>query len=378
MKTNRLPKAVTLFSAAALGASALLLSGGHGRTADHRDAPSIHEDPRADLLDVYVFVNPNKADSVVLIWTINPATVPGLGGIAFSPEVLYDFKIDNDGDFKEDLVIQQTFTSPAAGPQQFLMLGPAKPKRSGGIVNSLLDADKVLSFSGPCDGTHVNGPAGMRAFAALTDDPFFFDVIWTFRLLGITPGGPLTRPPGIDFFAGLNCSTFIVEVPASLLRGPLGNKINVWSTTNRPMVSHLASKTEKEDKNSKLFTQVDREGKPALNTVLIPTARKDEYNRGTPHTDRALFRDQAIATLARINGDAAYSAVLADVLLPDVLTLDLGSTAGYLNGRAPQDDVIDITLNAASKGAVTSDGVNANDKPFPTDFPFVAPPHTTQ
>jgi hypothetical protein len=163
-----------------------------------------------------------------------------------------------------------------------------------------------------------------------------------------------------------------------LLRGSLGNKLNIWSTTSRPMLSLRANKTEKEDKNSKQFTQVDREGKPALNTVLIPTSRKDEYNRGTPSTDRALFRDQAIATLTHINGDAAYSAQIADALLPDVLTLDLTSTAGYLNGRTPQDDVIDITLNVASKGAVTSDGVNGNDVPFPADFPFIAPAHRPQ
>ena len=378
MNRNRFSKTFSSVMAAAYCAAALFVING-ARAADHRDAPSIHEDPRADLLDVYALVNPNNTNNVVLIWTINPATVPGLGGIAFSPDVLYDFKIDNDGDFKEDLVIQQIFTRPENGPQQFLLLGPAKPKHSGGIVNTALNADDVTHFSGPCNGTIVSGPSGMRGFAGLTDDPFFFDVVWTFRLLGITPGGPLTnRPPGIDFFAGLNCSTFAVELPASLLRGSLGNRINVWSTTSRPMLTLLANRTEKEDKTSKQFTQVDREGKPTLNTVLIPTPRKDEFNRGTPFTDRSLFRDQAIATLTRINGDAAYSTQIADVLLPDVLVLNLDNTGGYLNGRRPQDDIIDITLNVASKGAVTGDGVNSNDKAFPSDFPFIAPPFKAQ
>jgi len=378
MKINHLYKNFGLFAAATFCASTVL-TGGIASAADHRDAPSIHEDPRADLLDVYAFVNPNNTDNVVLIWTINPGTVPGLAGIEFSPDVLYDFRIDNDGDFKEDLVIQTVFTSPVKGPQQFLMLGPAKPNQSGGIESTALRTNHVLNFSGPCNATIVNGPSGLRAFAGLTDDPFFFDNIWTFRLLGITPGGPLTnRPPGVDFIAGLNCSTLAVEVPASLLRGPNGNTIHVWSTTSRPRVSILANKTAKEDRHGKVFTQVDREGKPTLNTVLMPTARKDEYNRGEPFTDRARFRDQAIATLTRINGDSAYSTTIADVLLPDVLTLDMGNTSGYLNGRAPQDDVIDITLNVASKGAVTTDGVNANDKPFPADFPFVATPHKPQ
>ena len=32
-------------------------------------------------------------------------------------------------------------------------------------------------------------------------------------------------------------------------------------------------------------------------------------------------------------------------------------------------------LSAASKLAVTTDGINANDVAFPTDFPFFAPAH---
>ena len=82
-----------------------------------------------------------------------------------------------------------------------------------------------------------------------------------------------------------------------------------------------------------------------------------------------------VAELVKINADQAYSETLADSLLPDVLTLDMTSTAGFLNGRRLDDDVIDGVLNLASKGAVTTDAVNANDVPFLTDFPFFAPPH---
>src|SRR5262249_45402879 len=54
------------------------------RTADHRDAPGISEDVRADLADVYSFVNPNNGN-IVLAMTVNPFTVPGAIGVNFSP-----------------------------------------------------------------------------------------------------------------------------------------------------------------------------------------------------------------------------------------------------------------------------------------------------
>ena len=79
--------------------------------------------------------------------------------------------------------------------------------------------------------------------------------------------------------------------------------------------------------------------------------------------------------LALDGNDSATANTLAGALLPDVLTLDVTSTAGFLNGRRPQDDVIDAELNLLTKGQVTGDGVNANDVPFLTDFPFFAPPH---
>jgi hypothetical protein len=70
-----------------------------------------------------------------------------------------------------------------------------------------------------------------------------------------------------------------------------------------------------------------------------------------------------------------------------------GDLAGYPNGRRPGDDVVDITLRAAAgvllpgnacAGGTAScnqapnnqlgDGVNENDRPFRTSFPYLASP----
>ena len=55
---------------------------------------------------------------------------------------------------------------------------------------------------------------------------------------------------------------------------------------------------------------------------------------------------------------------------------------GFPNGRRLRDDVVDITLQAAAgilKGANVStlgDGVDTNDVPFRSTFPYLAFPHS--
>ena len=346
------------------------------QTADHRDAPGVNEDPRADINDIYAFVNPNDGN-VVLAMTVNPFQIGGAPGIAFGQDVLYEFKIDNTGDNVEDLVIQTTFGKilSSSTPQTFSVRGPAKP-RIAGTASSLLLQD-APAITGNADSTiaTATGPV-VKAFAGVRDDPFFFDLIFGFRLLGISPGGPLTRAPGIDFFAGINCSIIALEIPPSVLRGSAGNVLRIWGTTGRAKNLVRSGSVYLADAQTGPFTQIDRMAFPVENTVLMPTRLKDAFNHSVPTQD-ALFREEAVAHLVAINNDRTYSETLVDaVLFPDVLTLDVtkGST-GFLNGRRPQDDVIDIVLQAASKGVLAGDAVNANDVPFLSDFPFFAPAH---
>jgi hypothetical protein len=356
----------------ALVVLALVVLAVPARTADHRDAPSISEDARADLLDVFGFVNPNNGN-VVLAATVNPFIIGGAIGVAFGPDILYEFKIDNTGDNIEDLVVQATFSATVPGPQTVTIRGPVKPRITGATS---IRMDNAPQASGPATGVVFTGSGAVsRVFAGLRDDPFFVDLIWVLRLIGAQPGGPLTRDPGIDFFAGLNCSLLAVELPPSFLRGSTGNVIRFWAATSRPRTSTRSATPYLADTQTEPFVQVDRTAIPAVNTVLMPPRLKDAFNRASPRQD-SIFRAAAIESLFRINGDRGYSQSLVDaVLLPDVATLDMGKVAGFLNGRRPEDDVIDIVLQAASRGAVPGDRVDANDVPFLTDFPFLAPPH---
>lgn len=129
------------------------------------------------------------------------------------------------------------------------------------------------------------------------------------------------------------------------------------------------------------FTQVDRKGIPALNTVFnhpSGTAGFDKtaYNVAAPSMDVASYRDQFITVLGAVGN--ADPAATADLLLPDELPVSLAGTTSFatLTGRALADDATDVALFVTvGDPSLQSDNVDANDVAFRADFPYVAPPH---
>lgn len=134
------------------------------------------------------------------------------------------------------------------------------------------------------------------------------------------------------------------------------------------------------------FTQVDRMGLPAINTVFnhpkgVTGFSKTTYNQKGPNTDVADYTAQFVTVLGAVANKTP--AALASALLPDELPAKLKSdTSGFANldGRKPQDDAVDIALTLVigdTLAQLHSDHVNANDKPFSTTFPYLAVPNTT-
>jgi Domain of unknown function (DUF4331) len=94
-----------------VGGLALLAAGLPALAADHRDAPAIRERPVADINDVYAFLAPDDPDQLVLAMTINPVSDPGFAPTyAFSPDVLYQFTIDNAGGPRPEHTIDVVFS----------------------------------------------------------------------------------------------------------------------------------------------------------------------------------------------------------------------------------------------------------------------------
>jgi hypothetical protein len=141
--------------------------------------------------------------------------------------------------------------------------------------------------------------------------------------------------------------------------------------------------------------QIDRMGRPAINTALIPSARKDEFNQAGPG-DGAGFVADVVASLTAIDGLDGDNTTglladnregLANLLLADFLTVDISQDncdGGYLalelgvaancGGRTLEQDVIDVTLQALVGNPGVTDAVDATEAPFSNDFPYLAAP----
>src|SRR3989441_8689073 len=99
--------------------------------SDHKDSALLAADHAADIADVYTFKSPVNPDNVVLVMTVSGFIPPSEASTTFfDPNVLYQWKIDNDGDAVEDLVIQ-AFVTGTGGHQVMHFPGPTKPSAMG-------------------------------------------------------------------------------------------------------------------------------------------------------------------------------------------------------------------------------------------------------
>ena len=155
-----------------------------------------------------------------------------------------------------------------------------------------------------------------------------------------------------------NVFGIVLEVPNSAL-GP-NPKVGIWAR----VVHHVAGK----------WVQVDRMGRPAINTVFNHGPDKVTFNKIHPTEDRSLFMSSFVNTLTSFGHSQAEATSLANVLLPDILTYDYSSAKGFLNGRKLTDDVIDISLNLVTKGKVTTDHVGPHTD-YLSVFPYLGNPH---
>jgi hypothetical protein len=175
--------------------------------------------------------------------------------------------------------------------------------------------------------------------------------------------------------------------------------------------------------SSRNWVQVSRLGMPLVNELVIPLGKKNRFNASEPGDDQQFLRFVQDPEPARlipvlypgINVPPAPRDDLVAIFLtgipglnqppnvtpsemirlnmgfapsssPDRLGLLAGQNDGFPNGRRLVDDVVDIELRALAGGTpftpdfnvppnnLLGDGVNTNDKPFLSTFPYVAVP----
>jgi hypothetical protein len=211
--------------------------------SDHQDTPLVELAPRFDVNDVYAFPAPgNSSNTVLVLGTSSPVTPAQTPSFTFGTkdQELYQIKIDNTGDAREDLVFQITFTG-KAGKQKVTLRGPAAPN-SVGTMNTLIGGKQIKGYTNT-----IIESNGIKLFAGPRDDPFFIDLEAFFRILpdrkpeagplSTITQGPLTfRPAGtaVDFLRGINDMAIVIELPTSMLASSATNgRFGVWGTTSR-------------------------------------------------------------------------------------------------------------------------------------------------
>jgi hypothetical protein len=377
--THLRPLGVLLGLLASLAVGTALLA----PAADHRDGPifvNTAVNGFMDINDVYIFQAPGNINNTVLILDVSP--FPGnLSPATFDPRLVFDVKVDNNGDAVEDITFRVTFGPPDANGVQAVTLRA--------LPSTRFPPTGILARGQTGQNIPVQGGGMFRA--AVQDDPFFFDAA-QFNAFVAAGMGSINRPPGQakNFFGPTaNTLSMVLEIPTARIRSSATNpNVGVWGTCTLNGV------------------QVDRMGRPAISSALIPPLprnnlargeRRNAFNAGHPRNDRRDFRADMISVLTTAFGrNATDAADLANFVLPDILTFNT-STAfttnpndanGFPNGRRMRDDVIDLEFNLLTNGGVTTDNVPDDNADKITDgtmrpdttlrpiaFPYIGAPN---
>jgi hypothetical protein len=234
--------------AAAVATVAALAGTGTGigiaRASDHQDNPLVELNPAMDMTDVYAFPgsSPDRIALVLNSWAfLTPAQTPST---AFDPNLLYQFKVDNTGDAKEDKVIQIVFKGTGAN-QTVEVRGPVAPPVIGAMNNQIANATPAVTGA---VNQVLGSSSGIQVFAGAREEPFFIDLEQFFRLLpdrkpstGTLSALPDTATAGsfrsaaaaVDFTKGFNVLSIVVELPTAMLTAGRSAKLGIWGTISR-------------------------------------------------------------------------------------------------------------------------------------------------
>jgi hypothetical protein len=437
--------------------------------SSHREAPITALDRTADVTDSYAFVSYDNPNNVTLILNVDPLLEPANGPnyFPFDPNVLYEMHVDNDHDGLDDVTFQFRFTTQIRQPNLFTgfvggiagipQITALDGSGSEGLslrqnytvtmikhgqsfcLNNGKTLFAVPSNVGP--ETMPNYPSlfsqgiyslenGAKVWAGTADDPFFIDLGAAFDSLNFRKGvGPVLSPAidaddthnyAPDAVGGYNVNSIVLEVPISLLTvdgkiHPAGDKqavIGTYGSTARPQITVRRSPNPVESFNlfGNGYQQVNREGNPLINEVIIGTGSKDRFSMDVPKNDAQFANfvlNPVLATVLGTLGVPVPPAPRTDLLLlvqyeapicpgcgpkdtgpvADLLRLNTGipatpvgkqkrlgflagDDAGFPNGRRPVDDVFDIAaravagilVDATKYGTPLGDGVQTKTK----------------
>jgi len=343
--------------------------------ASHREAPITALDQKADITVWYTFVSPEHPDHVIMILNVDPFLEPSNGPnyFPFDPGILYEMKVDNNNDAKEDITFQFQFKTEIRAPGVFT-----------GFVGNLAGIPAITALDGPgseglslrqsytvtmvqtANGSNTVtdltsgktlyavptnvGPRtmpdyntlrqqgiysldnGVRVFAGTVADPFFIDLGAAFDSLNFraAAGGGVLIPTvdnedrynfAPNTLAGYNVNSIVLEVPIARLtrdgkvhgRNEKQAVIGTYGTTSRQRTTVLGDTSD----DSGSWAQVQRMGNPLINELIIGTGSKDKFSMDDPVNDSqfaSFFLDPLLAKIFSSVGIPVPPAPRTDLL----------------------------------------------------------------
>ncbi len=365
--------------------------------ADHGSGPRALADPAVDITDMYAFPSPQRLGTLVLVLDVFPFA--GISAL-FSDAVDYQFRL-------RPTAIAANGTGPAFAVSKteytFNCRFAAPVMHHGGL---LIQEGSCTASTGQTVPFRVNdeqgGQAqGMRVFAGIRMDPFFFDGVRALqtivtRKLAFAPQGSAT-------VFRQNVLSIVLELEIANMfagDGPLFAIVGETITT------------------SSLKVRLERFGRPEIKNFLLLPKDFDTVNRDIEIRDLYNQEDAfrpgpayAGAFRARMNANLAFwdgldgktdwplgafgTHPLTEFLLADFMVVDVskpfaedtyfeiesmllkGAPHRSCGGRWLNDDSIDTFLTLlvnAGKGPRISDGVDQATVPASHTFPYLAPP----
>jgi hypothetical protein len=345
--------------------------------SSHREAPEISKDPVADNTDTYAFVSPDQPDTVTLISNYVPLEEPpgGPNFFEFGEDVLYEIKVDNDGDGLAEITYQFRFQTQTRNPNTFLYntgqitsISSSNWNRPQFYSVTKVDASghsTVLGTNLACPPCNI-GPrstpnystlageavhklvSGEVVFAGQRAEGFYVDLGSIFDLADLRPFQnlhliPSPAAPGVNGTQGLNVHTIAIQVPKKQLTRDGSNPTNesdsrsvigVWASASRQKASMFDGQGNITATGP--WVQVSRLANPLINEVIIPLGKKNYWNSQQPVNDSQFVQYYAHPELAG----------LLPVLYPGVFP----HLAAYRKARA---DLEAILLTGIPSGIIS-------------------------
>src|SRR5271155_819267 len=139
-----------------------------------------HGDARLDFSDLYAFPKPGDAGRSILIMDVHPSAgvnPPGpTTAVAFSPEAIYELKIDTNADNVADIAYRVRFTSYKDGTQTATLRRVEGAQAAGTGDDGQIIIEGVPVSTGL--ETRVAEAGDHRFFIGWGGGPFFFSREW--------------------------------------------------------------------------------------------------------------------------------------------------------------------------------------------------------